>query len=616
MADETAPDDPPAGQGFRIGINLSGLTLGGGGMRQYVLQLLPWLLRLSAHRFVVFYHLQGWPSLASLLRRLSPEQRGRLELVEVHRQEDVFAHAGRFDVYFSPLNGFGPDLLDRPTLSTIADVQEQFFPHYFTAESLGHRAAIYPHTAHAVTTLLTISEFSRESICKAFGVPPAKVRAVHLAPNDDLVAAPPRWPAELGEPPGRFVFYPANLYPHKNHAALLDALALLRERGIECECVLTGRPAEPGIDLNAEVARRHLAGRVRWLGHVAGPTLRWLYENAVVLCFPSQFEGFGMPLVEAMLCGCPVVANPSSSVPEICGGAALLVPASGEAYADAVAALLADPAMRDELVARGRTRAQHFSARRLAEETLHAIEDAVAGFHPPRPTGAGAGTLTFVVRPRAGGRALVETLTSVAFEAEEHDEVLVTAEPGQLDGAARTLCANLGIVRFVPPGGAGWLMEVNREQVWVLDEGRQVCEGAARAALAALAAEPAAPAVVGEVLWRAGGGALAGAAYLPPRVGEPRQWHDPPACAVVWRTAFLRGHGGTPAADRPAAALGGDPGGLPLYRTLATAPAPATAPPPPGFRGLVGATGKALVRRMPGWVRRPLRGLYHRVARG
>jgi glycosyltransferase involved in cell wall biosynthesis len=600
MADATttpadAPDGHDAGQGFRIGINLSGLTLGGGGMRQYVLQLLPWMLRLSAHRLVVFYHLQGWPSLASLLRRLPPGHRGRVEMVEVRGQDEIFHHAGRFDVYFSPLNGFGPDLLDRPTLSTIADVQEQFFPHYFTAETLRHRALIYPHTAHAVTTLLTISEFSRQSICNAFGVPPGKVRAIHLAPNDEVVGARAQWPAELGPPPGRFVFYPANLYPHKNHATLLDALVLLADRGIDCGCVLTGQPAQPGIDLDAEVAGRGLGGRVRWLGHVAPPTLRWLYENAVALCFPSQFEGFGMPLVEAMLCGCPVVASPASCIPEIVGSAALLVPPTAAAFADAVAGLLADPALRDETVARGRAHAEQFSARRLALETLQTIEETAAGFRPGRPGEEGAGTLTFVVRPRFGGRALVDTLGSVAFEAEEHDEVIVTADPGQLDGAARTLCANLGVVRFVPPGG-DWTAAVSREQLWVLDEGQQACEGATRAVLAALARNPGAAAVAGQVLRRLGAGAFAGVEYMPPRAGEPRHWDGLPACATVWRTARLRQAG---------------PEIVPLYRTLATVPAPARA----GFGDAVGATGRALVRRMPAWMQGPLRGLYRRVRR-
>jgi glycosyltransferase involved in cell wall biosynthesis len=610
-ARDDAPPGPDDTRGFRIGINLSALTLGGGGMRQYALQLLPWMLRLSPHRLVVFYHLQGWPSLATVLRRLGPAERGRVEAVEIDRQEQVFEHAHHFDVYFSPLNGLGPDLLDRPTLSTIADVQEQFFPQYFTAEQLRGRALVYPHTAHAVTTLLTLSEFSKKSICDAFGVPPDRVRAIPLAANDDIVGACPHWPHELGEPPDRFIFYPANLYPHKDHATLLDALVLLHRRGIDCGGVLTGQPAQPGIDIEAEIARRGLAGRVRWLGHVAAPTLRWLYENALALCFPSRFEGFGMPLVEAMLCGCPVVATASSCIPETVGDAALLVEPTAEAFADAVAGLLADPARRSDLIARGRARAAQFSARRLAADTLRAIEDAVASFHPSRPQGAGAGTITFVVRPAAGGRALADTLASIAFEAEEHDEVFVLAAPEQLDATAQALCANMGVVRFVEPRRADWLQAVGRDQVWLLHEGEQVSEGATRAALAVLAAKPGASAAVGQVLRRASDGGLAGVDYMPPRAGQPRQWGAVPGCAVVWRTAFLRGQRARVVGPGWTAAILAGVGDVAfVYRTFATTPpsGPAT---PLGRRA---AGARALVRRMPAWVQRPLRGLYRRVA--
>lgn len=606
LAAEPPFDKGPAATGaFRIGINLFALTLGGGGMRQYVLQLLPWLLRLSGHHLVVFYHLQGWPSLATLLRGLRPAERCRVRTIEIDSQEQVFAHADAFDVYFAPLNCLAPDLLDRPSLSTLADVQEQFFPEYFTPQQLRDRAQLYPHTARAATVLLTISEFSKRSICKAFAVPAEKVRVTHLAPADDFTTWPARWPRELGEPPGRFVFYPANLYPHKRHVLLLDAIGLLRDRGTYCSCILTGQPADPGIDIKAEITARGLGGIARWLPHVGPGELRFLYENALALCFPSQFEGFGLPLVEAMACGCPVVATSAASVPEVVADAAMLIEPSAEAFADAIATLLADPARRQDLAARGRHRAAHFSSRKVAQETLEAIEDAVVAFAAPRPVGL---SLSFVVRPGRGGRDLIETLTSLAFEVEPQDEVLVLAAPGNLDEDAQLLCKNLGVVRFVPSGG--WVDRVKGDAVWRLAAGQRVAEGASRAALAALAAGPSA--VVGHVLRRGPDGALAGSLYLPP-ADATTGWSAAPECAVVWRTSFVR-QCEAARCGWAAAALAQADNVAVCYRTFAITAAPSglAGSTSKALRGL-GAPGRALARRLPAQLRNPLRRLYRRV---
>ncbi len=263
--------------------------------------------------------------------------------------------AHRFDVFFCPLNCLAPDLLDRPTVATLADIQERFFPNYFTPLERQIRAELYPHTAHAATILLTISQFSKDSICSAFGVPPEKVVVTPLSPG--VVDVEADGPASLPPLPGKYFFYPANLYPHKDHILLLDALRLLRDRGVDCACVLTGQPVQPGIDIQRETATRGLDDRVTWLGHVSAAAVRRLYEGAAALAFPSQFEGFGLPLVEAMACGCPVVATPAGSIPEVAGDAALLVAGTAEAFADALQRVWIDTGLRADSIARGRVRA-------------------------------------------------------------------------------------------------------------------------------------------------------------------------------------------------------------------------------------------------------------------
>src|SRR5262249_3814939 len=244
---------PRGGGVLRVGVNLWPLTTRGGAMRPYALPLLPWLARLSRHRFLLFHGPHGLPTLARMLRHLSHEQRSRLRPVAIESQEAIYAHAHRFDVFFCPLNALAPDLLDRPTLATLADVQEQFFPQYFTDEQLTTRSWLYPRTARATTILFTLSEFSKRSICESFGVAPGKVRVAHLAPDDEMLHAAPEWPRHLPTLPERFVFYPANLYPHKNHETLLQAMRILRDRGLDCGCVLTGHPTNPGTPIEERI---------------------------------------------------------------------------------------------------------------------------------------------------------------------------------------------------------------------------------------------------------------------------------------------------------------------------------------------------------------------------
>lgn len=538
---------------LRIGVNLVALVSNGGGMRQYVLQLLPWMLRQSAHELVLFYHWRSQPTIATMLRRLSRSERNRVRTAFIVDQSEIFGHADDFDVYFCPLNCLAPDLLDRPTLAMLPDIQDHFFPQYFTDEQRFLRNYHYSRSAHAVTTLLTISQFSRRTICDAFDLPPERVRVVHLASNDEVREACPEWPTALGDLPDRFVFYPANLYPHKNHKALLDAVRLLNERGIDCACVMTGQPAQPGIDIDEEIRVRGLEGKARWLGHVTAGTLRHLYERALAMCFPSEFEGFGMPLVEAMECGCPVIASATASIPEVASDAALLIDGTPEAFADAIARLLHDSQERDELIARGRNRSRRFQPRRLARETLRAIEEAVGRFWGVRASVAESPPISYVVRPHSGGGPLLRTLARLAFEVRDHDEVLILAPQHALSPDAQTLCENLRVVRFLPSGNSAddWLKESRNEYLYYLQEGDWIGEGSTRTALTAFVADPTCQAVVGEVLVRDKCDKLANVAYLPPsparrgaRAHGESRWRSegktPPPSAVFWRTDHLR----------------------------------------------------------------------------
>ena len=271
MRDPLSPDAPsfpdakPRPESLRIGVNLFPLALAGGGMRQYVLHLLPWMVR---RRRIGSCSSTGAGGIVGRPAAARPSSRGAQSSPPylLRGPGPDLGQAHHFDVFFCPLNCLAPDLLDRPTVATLADIQERFFPHYFTPLERQIRAELYPHTAHAATILLTISQFSKDSICSAFGVPPEKIVVTPLSPG--VVDVEANWPADLPPLPEKYFFYPANLYPHKNHILLLDALRLLRDRGVDCACVLTGQSVQPGVDIHRETASRGLDDRVTCLGHV------------------------------------------------------------------------------------------------------------------------------------------------------------------------------------------------------------------------------------------------------------------------------------------------------------------------------------------------------------
>lgn len=522
---------------LRIGVNVLPLQLRIGGMRHYVLQLLPAIVRGSKHEFLLFHYATGIPCLRSLLAGLTTDERRRVTTIEVNYADQILAYGDQFDFYFCPLNGLEPPLLDRPTMATIADVQEQFFPQNFTEQQLADRAAVFPKTARAATTLLTISEFSRQSICRAFDVPEEKVRAVPLAPNRGLLEAKPDWPHHLAPLPERFLFYPASLYPHKNHELLLSAFKRYIESGARCSLILTGHPASPGVDIEARIAAFELQHHVRWLGHVSSGALGCLYSNAEALVFTSQFEGFGMPLVEAMHFGCPIVAVDSTCIAEVVGDAAMLVPPDEHLLCDAIRRVLIDPNLRSELVERGHEVAKRFSIERLADSTLDLIDETYDRFWNPR-SGARR-NVSYVVLLHRNDSLAESTILSLLDELTEHDEIIVVGQPGRIGRRLRDICDNSESIRIVAHAIPSKIIAATRNEiVHVLFAGAILCRGASATLKAAFDADPSVAAVVGDLFSHDRKGRYNGFLYLNPPADHERDMIVPLA-AVSWRRVEL-----------------------------------------------------------------------------
>jgi glycosyltransferase involved in cell wall biosynthesis len=265
---------------------------------------------------------------------------------------------------------------------TLVDIQEVFYPEFFTPADRYTRELHFPGSTRMADRVITISEFSRRSIIEHHRVPPDRVAVVYLCADERYaqsaaVARPPAAPL-----PERFVFYPANPWKHKNHDVLLRALRLLREeRGRRVDLVLTGFGHDSGSPVEAMAKEYDVCDQVHALGFLAVEELAYLYRRADMLVFPSLFEGFGIPLVEAMAAGCPVVAARATSIPEVAGDAAeLFDPGSPAALAAAIERVLDDEAWRETLRTRGFRRQREFSAARMADGHRAVFREAMQAY--------------------------------------------------------------------------------------------------------------------------------------------------------------------------------------------------------------------------------------------
>jgi glycosyltransferase involved in cell wall biosynthesis len=250
-----------------------------------------------------------------------------------------------------------------PSVVTLHDLQHLDLPGLFSRAERSFRAVAWHRSVRGATLVVTPSEFVRDRAIDLLGLDPARVRAVPHG-LDHSVFAPG---ADEREP---FLLYPARAWPHKNHARLLDAFAELRRERPGLRLVLTGgghaQAMPDGVDVR---------------GHVSLTELVSLYRRASAVVFPSLYEGFGQPVLEAMACGCPVACSDIPPLREIVADAAVTFrPAAPAEIAAAVRQLLADaPTYR----ARGLERAAAFTWDRAAAAYEDVYRELLLHHHEP-----------------------------------------------------------------------------------------------------------------------------------------------------------------------------------------------------------------------------------------
>ena len=290
--------------------------------------------------------------------------------LELRRQHVDLFHAPHYTL---------PTLAPCRSVVTIHDCIHLMFPQYLP----NRLAYVYARsmlwtTSRRANRILTVSEASKRDIVRLLGVPSGRVVTI---PNgiDERFSTPPceeevsrvRERYQLDAP---FVLYAGNIKPHKNLERIIDAFYRVRQDGLDedLRLLLIGGDISKYATLRRAVHRYQLHKHVRFLGFVPDQTLAVLYRLAHVFVFPSLYEGFGLPPLEAMASGTPVVTSNVSSLPEVVGDAAVLVdPYDPAAIADAIRRVLTEPELRADLRRRGLERAREYSwersVRRLRE---------------------------------------------------------------------------------------------------------------------------------------------------------------------------------------------------------------------------------------------------------
>jgi alpha-1,3-rhamnosyl/mannosyltransferase len=374
---------------LRVGVNLLWLVPGVvGGSEEYTTRLLRALADRGPTRdglditlFVVRPFASAYPELTRSFTTIVCPIAGHSKGVRIAAESTwLLADARRHHIdLLHHGGGTIPFLRTTPSILTIHDLQPLVMPGNFSRIKTTYLRRRLPPSARRSRLVVSPSEYSRRTIVQLLGVPPDRAMVVPPGYTARVAEAPigdPRARYQLDRP---FFLYPAITYPHKNHVTLVRAFAEVVAKGSDTMLVLTHRPDVMESQVLRLVDELGVRDRVRRLGHVPRGDLDWLFANAIALTYPSRFEGFGLPVLEAMGNRCPVIAANATALVDVVGDAGVLVdPDDVPGWAAAMFDLATDDDRRSMLIDAGSTRVESFrwesSAERLVEAYRRAAE--------------------------------------------------------------------------------------------------------------------------------------------------------------------------------------------------------------------------------------------------
>lgn len=264
---------------------------------------------------------------------------------------------------------------------TIHDLSFLEYPHAFSWRVRTMLTTLVPGSVKRAARVIAVSEWTKQDLIRRFGVPAEKIAVTPEAPPPGFQRLPEA--QRLPLPPGvaePFVLAVGNLEPRKNLARLIEAFGLTVRQGFRGQLVLVGKAQRRAGDVQRAVRESGVESRVVFTGFVSHDDLTLLYNRASLFVYPSLYEGFGLPPLEAMACGCPVLASNATAMPEVLGDAALLVnPLSVEELAQGMMAVLDHPELAAGLREIGLRRAASYTWEATAARTREVYAQVLGG---------------------------------------------------------------------------------------------------------------------------------------------------------------------------------------------------------------------------------------------
>lgn len=372
---------------MKIGFTTLGCDAGRSGIGRYAEALLKEFAAHREHSFRVYGHESESRDLQidrAAFDWVAVSESWRKPIPSVLWHQAMLPRASRdLEVMFLPAGNRRLPWFSRvPTVSTVHDFSALHVSGKYDRAREFYIRKVLPALMRRLDYIITVSESTKKDIVEYCEISAARISVIPLAADHssfypgDREACKRRLHERYGlDRP--FVLYISRIeHPGKNHVRLIQAFARLREKEhIPHELVLVGPDRERAEEVRAAAAKSSAADAIRFFGFVDGKDLRSFYTAADVFAFPSLYEGFGLPLLEAMSCGTPVVCSNLSSLPEVAGDAALLFdPTCEEEIAASIAGLLHHGNGRAEQIGRGLKRAAQFNWRHTADLTLKVLE--------------------------------------------------------------------------------------------------------------------------------------------------------------------------------------------------------------------------------------------------
>jgi glycosyltransferase involved in cell wall biosynthesis len=363
----------------RIGIDVHSIGSGKGGNETYYRELITSLGQSETEHEFILYHnsLSGCQQLPSgerfkpvLLHSHHPLLRTALTL-------PWRASRDRLDIFHAMY--VLPPFVRCKTVTTIADIAFEHYPELFPAHEVAWFKSLVRGSAQRSDHVITVSEYSKQDLVRTYGIAESKITVTHEGASDRFCPrdrdSAKEWLARRYQISGDFILYLGRLQGRKNLLRLVKAYAKIRDEGLPYNLVLAGKQDSKFAPVLECIRALGIEQCVLLPGYIPDEDVPAFYNAAEVFAYPSLFEGFGLPVLEAMACGTPVITSRGSSLQEVAGNAAILIdPLDELSIAAALKTVLLDQKMREGLRVAGIARSRQFSFRQTARQTVLVYE--------------------------------------------------------------------------------------------------------------------------------------------------------------------------------------------------------------------------------------------------